>query len=176
MALRSFEGAEPEVAASAYVDEAAVVIGDVRVGPEASVWPNATLRGDHGRLVVGEGANVQDGATLHETVEIEPYATVGHAAIVHDATVRTRATVGMGAVVLDDAVVGERALVGAGAVVTEGTTVPPDTLVTGTPAAVRRELDPDDSRWTTAGERYVELSRRHADGSERLDRRDRPNG
>jgi carbonic anhydrase/acetyltransferase-like protein (isoleucine patch superfamily) len=169
MVLRSFEGVEPRVAESAYVDDAAVVIGDVEVGPEASVWPNTTLRGDHGRVVVGEGANVQDGATLHETVEIEPYATVGHAAVVHDATVRERAMVGMGSVVLDDAVVGERALVGAGAVVTEGTEVPPETLVAGTPAEVVKTVDPEASPWTTAGERYVDLSRRHATGSERLE-------
>ncbi|ESS07097.1 MAG: carbonic anhydrases/acetyltransferase, isoleucine patch superfamily [uncultured archaeon A07HB70] len=168
MVLRSFEGTEPDVAESARVDDAAVVIGDVRIGPEASVWPNATLRGDHGRLVVGERANVQDGATLHETVELGPGATVGHTAVVHDATVRERAMVGMGSVVLDGAVVGERALVGAGAVVTEETAVPSDTLVAGAPAEVVKEVDPEESRWTTAGDRYVELARRHAAGSERI--------
>ena len=169
MVVRSFEGVEPEIADSAYVDDAAVVIGDVTVGPEASVWPNATLRGDHGSLVVGEGANVQDGATLHETVEIEPYATIGHTAIVHDCVVAERAMVGMGAVVLDDAVVGARSLVGAGSVVTEGTAVPAETLVAGTPAEVINEVDPEDSVWTEAGDRYVELSRRHATESERVD-------
>jgi carbonic anhydrase/acetyltransferase-like protein (isoleucine patch superfamily) len=169
MVVRSFEGVEPEIADSAYVDDAAVVIGDVRIGPEASVWPNATLRGDHGLLVVGEGANVQDGATLHETVEVGPYATVGHTAIVHDCVVEERAMVGMGAVVLDDAVVGARSLVGAGSVVTEGTEVPPETLVAGTPAEVIKEVDPEDSVWTDAGDRYVELSRRHRADSERLD-------
>ncbi len=169
MVVRSFEGVEPEIADSAYVDDAAVVVGDVTVGPEASVWPNTTLRGDHGSLVVGEGANVQDGAVLHETVEIEPYATVGHTAIVHDCVVEERAMVGMGAVVLDGAVVGARSLVGAGSVVTEGTEVPPEMLVAGTPAEVIKEVDPEDSVWTEAGDRYVELSRRHAAESERID-------
>jgi carbonic anhydrase/acetyltransferase-like protein (isoleucine patch superfamily) len=167
MVVRSFEGVEPQIADSAYVDDAAVVVGDVTLGPEASVWPNATLRGDHGRIVVGEGANVQDGAVMHETARLEPYATVGHTAVVHDAVVHERAMVGMGAVVLDGATVGARALVGAGAVVTEGTAVPPDTLVAGTPAEVVKEVDPEASRWTTAGDRYVELARRHAAGSER---------
>lgn len=169
MVVRSFEGVEPEIADSAYVDDAAVVIGDVTIGPEASVWPNTTLRGDHGPLVVGEGANVQDGAILHETVEIEPYATIGHTAIVHNCVVGERAMVGMGAVVLDDAVVGARSLVGAGSVVTEGTEVPAETLVAGTPAEVIKEVDPEDSVWTEAGDRYVELSRRHMADSERLD-------
>jgi len=105
--LRSFNGTEPQVADSAYVDETAVVIGDVVIEDEASVWPNTTLRGDHGTIVVGEGANVQDNAVLHETAELEPYSTVGHSAIVHDATVAERALVGMNAVVLDGAHVGE---------------------------------------------------------------------
>ncbi|MFB6160666.1 MAG: gamma carbonic anhydrase family protein [Haloferacaceae archaeon] len=167
MVVRSFEGTAPEIAASAYVDETAVVVGDVTVGPEASVWPNVTLRGDHGSIRIGEGANVQDNAVCHEGVEIAPHATVGHAAIVHAAEVRERAMVGMGAVVLDDAVVGERALVGAGAVVTEGTEVPASTLVAGTPAEVRKEVE--DSPWAEAGDRYVALSRRHADSAERVD-------
>jgi len=129
--LRSFNGTEPQVADSAYVDEtAAVVIGDVVIEDEASVWPNTTLRGDHGTIVVGEGANVQDNAVLHETAELEPYSTVGHSAIVHDATVAERALVRMNAVVLDGAHVGE------------GRSSPPAASSRRTPKSRRRRWSP----------------------------------
>ncbi|AFZ73922.1 gamma carbonic anhydrase family protein [Natronobacterium gregoryi] len=164
--LRSFDGVEPDVADSAYVDETAVVIGDVVVGANASVWPNTTIRGDHGRIVVGEGANVQDNAVLHEAAELEPYATVGHSAIVHDATVAERALVGMNAVVLDGAHVGEKAVVAAGSVVTEETEVPPGTLVAGSPAEPKADVD--DPRLEATAERYVQLSTDHEETSERL--------
>ncbi|THE63872.1 gamma carbonic anhydrase family protein [Salinadaptatus halalkaliphilus] len=165
--LRSFEGTEPQVADSAYVDEAAVVIGDVIVEEDASVWPNTTLRGDHGTIVIGEGANVQDNAVLHEDAELEPYSTVGHSAIVHDATVAENALIGMNAVVLDGAEIGEGAVVGAGSVVTEGTDVPPSTLVVGSPAEPKTEIDSPHLQATA--DRYVELSSRHDEASERLE-------
>ena len=165
--LRSFDGTTPQVADSAYVDESAVVIGDVVVEDEASVWPNATLRGDHGRIVVGEGANVQDNAVLHEEATLEPRSTVGHGAIVHDATVAERGLVGMNATVLDGATVGERAVVAAGSVVTEGTEVPPATLVAGSPAEVKTEID--DPHLEATADRYVELADRHATESKRVD-------
>jgi carbonic anhydrase/acetyltransferase-like protein (isoleucine patch superfamily) len=158
---------EPVVADSAYVDETAVVIGDVVVEAGASVWPNATLRGDHGRIVVGEGANVQDNAVLHEDAVLEPSVTVGHAAVVHAATVAEEALVGMGAVVLDDARVGGRAVVGAGSVVTEGTDIPPETLAVGSPASVKTELDdPDAGRAAT---HYQELSTRYEETDRRIE-------
>ncbi|MFA9416852.1 gamma carbonic anhydrase family protein [Natrinema sp. HArc-T2] len=159
--LRSFNGTEPQVADSAYVDEAAVVIGDVVIEDDASVWPNTTLRGDHGRIVVGEGANVQDNAVLHEDAELKPYSTVGHSAIVHDATVAERALVGMNAVVLDGA------HVAAGSVVTEGTEIPPSTLVAGSPAEPKTEID--DPHLEATADRYVELANEHAETAERLD-------
>ena len=165
--IRSFEGTEPEIHESAYVDPSAVVIGDVTIGPKASVWPNVTLRGDHGAIELAEGANVQDNAVLHEGVWIGPYATVGHTAIVHACTVEERALVGMGATVLDGSVVGKRAVVGANSLLTEGTEVEPETLYAGTPA--KRLKDVEDTHWSEAGDRYVDLSRRHAAGSERLD-------
>ena len=165
--LRSFDGTEPQIADSAYVDDAAVVIGDVVIEADASVWPNTTLRGDHGRIVVGEGANVQDNAVLHENAELEARSTVGHGAIVHDATVAEGALVGRNAVVLDGARIGEGAVVAAGSVVTEDTEIPPSTLVAGAPAEPKTEID--DPRLERTADRYVELSRKYAETSERLD-------
>lgn len=165
--LKSFDGTEPEVAESAYVAESAVVIGNVVIEEEASVWPNATIRGDHDTIVLREGANVQDNAVLHEGAVLEKHATVGHGAIVHAATVDERGLVGMNAVVLDDSHVGREALVAAGSVVTEGTDIPANTLATGSPAEVKTEVQ--DSPWAEAGERYVELSRKHMATSEIVD-------
>ena len=164
--LRSFDGMEPDIHDSAYVDPAAVVIGDVTIEAEASVWPNVTLRGDHGNITLREGANVQDNAVLHEGAEIGPYATVGHTAIVHNSTVEERALVGMSATVLDRSTVGERAMVGANSLVTEDTDIEPNTLYAGTPAEKIKEVE--DSPWAYAGDRYVELSREHME-SEILD-------
>lgn len=165
--IRSFGGDVPDVDESAYVDDSATVIGDVTIEAEASVWPGAVLRGDHGGIVLREGANVQDNATLHEGAEIGPYATVGHNAIVHGATVGRRSMVGMGAIVLDGSTVGEESLVGANSVVTEGTTIPDSVLAVGSPAEVVKEVE--DSVWTAAGDRYVELAEEHAETSEVID-------
>ena len=167
MVIRSFEGTTPTIHESARIDESSVVIGDVTIEAEANVWPNVTLRGDSGAIVLREGANVQDNAVCHEGCEIGPYATVGHTAIVHAATVGERAMVGMGATVLDGAHVGRESLVAAGSVVTEDMDIPPNTLVAGTPAEVRKEVD--ESPWTHAGEHYVELAKRHDRSAERID-------
>lgn len=174
MPIRSFEGVEPELHPDAYVDETAVVVGDVTVEADASVWPNVVLRGDHGGIRLREGANVQDGSVCHEGADVGPYATVGHNAIVHGASVGRRGLVGMGAIVLDDSVVGERAMVGANSLVTEGTEIPPSTLATGTPAEVRKEVE--DSPWARASDVYVELAERHGTNSETLHERWPPDG
>ena len=164
MTIRTFDGTEPSIHDSARVDPAATVIGDVTIEAEASVWPNAVLRGDSGPIHVHERTNVQDGAILHEGTTLGPSVTVGHNAIVHAATVEENALVGMGATVLDDSTVGERALVAAGSVVTEGTEIPPETLVAGTPASVVKEVP--ESPWTAAADHYVELANRYEETSD----------
>jgi len=164
--IRSYKDHEPQIADSAYVDPAATVIGDVTIEAEASVWPGVVLRGDHGSIVLREGANVQDNSTVHEGAEIGPYATVGHNAIVHSATVGERAMVGMGAIVLDRSTVGDGSLVGANSLVTEGTEIPESVLYAGTPAELVKEVE--DSPWQYAGDQYVQLSTEHAETSEIL--------
>lgn len=166
--IRSFDGTTPTIADSAYVDESAVVIGDVTLEADASVWPGAVLRGDNGAIVLREGANVQDNATVHEGATIGRYATVGHNAIVHGSTVGERAMVGMGAIVLDGAEVGAESLVGANSTVTEGTEIPSATLAVGAPAEVVKTVE--NSPWTAAGDHYVHLATRYAETSEVLER------
>jgi carbonic anhydrase/acetyltransferase-like protein (isoleucine patch superfamily) len=167
---RAFRGTEPEIAESAYVDPAATLVGDVTVGPEATVLPGAVIRGDGGSVTLRERANVQDNATIHadgmaDDVVLEPRAAVGHNAIVHNATVGERSLVGMGATVLDDAVLEPRSIVAASALVRERTQVESGTLVGGVPAGVLREnLDPENPLFYVA-DRYVD----HVEGFEPVD-------
>ena len=156
--IRSFDGLVPQIAESAYVDERATVVGDVRIEADASVWPGVVLRGDRGRIVVREGANVQDNATVHEGSEIGPSATVGHNAIVHAATVGARSVIGMGAIVLDRGEVGAESIVAANSVVTPDTSIPDSVLAMGAPAGFgRRSTNPP------GGKRRIATSNSPAD-------------
>lgn len=168
--LRAFRGTEPEIAESAYVDPAATVIGDVTVGPEATVLPGAVIRADGGSVELQERANVQDNATIHadgmaDDVVLAPGAAVGHNAIVHNATIGERSLVGMHATVLDDAVLDPQSIVAASALVRGGTRVESGTLVGGVPAGVLRgDLDPENPMFHVA-DRYAQ----HVEGLEPVD-------
>jgi carbonic anhydrase/acetyltransferase-like protein (isoleucine patch superfamily) len=145
---RAFCGTEPEIAESAYVDPTATLIGDVTVGPDATVLPGAVIRADGGSVELRERANVQDNVTIHadglaDDVVLAERAAVGHSAVVHNATVGERSLVGMHATVLDDAVLESRSVVAATALVREQTRVEMCSLVGGVPAgALREDLDP----------------------------------
>lgn len=169
MPLFSFEGRRPRVHPRAWIAPTAVLVGDVVVERDASVWYGAVLRADLGRIVVREGANVQDGTVLHGAddpmTEIGPGATVGHCCVVHGAVVGAAALIGNGAVVQDGAKIGARALVAAGATVAPGVVVPPEVVVTGTPARVRGPLTDTARAWVdTNPQAYLDLARRHAEG------------
>ena len=142
--LHAFRGKAPQVDATAFVEDSAQVVGDVRIGARSSVWFAAVVRGDINSIAIGCRANVQDGCVLHVTAEspvvIEDDVTLGHRAVVHGARIGRGALIGIGAVVLDGAEVGAGALVAAGAVVTPGQVVPPRVMVSGVPARVVREL------------------------------------
>ena len=145
---RSFRGRRPHVPASAYVDESAQLIGDVRLGERSSVWFNCVLRGDINSITVGDDSNVQDCSVLHVQndipLRIGSRVTLGHSVTVHACTLEDRVLIGMGAVVLDRAVVGEGSIVAAGALVRMDTIVPPRSLVAGVPAKFVRELTDED--------------------------------
>lgn len=151
----SIDGVVPVVDPTAFVHETAVLIGDVIVGPGCYIGPHASLRGDFGRIIVGEGSNVQDSAVLHafpgEDCVLDPASHVGHAAVLHGCRIGSYALIGIGATVLDGASVGEDCLVGAGALITAGTTIPPRSLVLGSPAKVVRELDEETIAWKRNG-------------------------
>lgn len=159
------DGWTPVVDPSAHVHPSAVLIGDVIVGPGCYIGPCASLRGDFGRIVLHEGANLQDTCVMHgfpgaDTL-IETDGHVGHGAVLHGCVVRRGALVGMNAVVMDEAEVGEGAFVAASAFVRAGFRIPPRTLAAGVPAKVLRELTEQELAWKAEGTGlYQALTRR----------------
>lgn len=147
----ALDGVTPIVHPQAYVHPSAVLIGDVFVGPRVYIGPCACLRGDFGRIVVEEGANIQDTCVLHafpdRDLVVEVDGHIGHGAMLHGCTVRRNALVGINAVINDRAVVGESAIVAASAFVKAEFEVPPRTLVAGVPARVVRALGESELAW-----------------------------
>ncbi|WP_312516798.1 phenylacetic acid degradation protein PaaY [Massilia sp.] len=157
------DGVRPVVHPSAYVHPSAVLIGDVIVGPRCYVGPLASLRGDFGRLILEEGANIQDTCVMHgfpgDDTVVEADGHIGHGAVLHGCRVGRNAMVGMNAVVMDRAVVGAESIVAAMSFVKANLVIPPRSMVMGTPAKVVRELTDDDVQWKTFGTRqYHELA------------------
>jgi len=170
----SIDGITPVVHPSAFVHESAVLIGDVIVGARAYIGPTACLRGDFGRIVVEEGANVQDSCLLHgfpgkDTV-VGRDVTVGHGAVLHGCVVRRGALVGMNSVVNDNAEVGEDAVVAALAFVRAEAKIPARALAAGIPAKVLRELSADEIQWKRDNTAlYQQLAVRSATTMERVE-------
>lgn len=147
---------------STLVFPGAVVVGDVTLGEDCSIWYNAVLRADEAPIVIGDGSNVQDNAVLHVTqghpLTVGKNVTVGHGAILHSCTVGDNTLIGMGAIVLDDAVIGDNCVVAAGALVTGRTVIPDGSMVMGSPAKVKRELTGEEIDGITENARvYREL-------------------
>ncbi len=136
---------EPSVDPTAYVAKQATLIGDVRIGPKASVWPATVLRGDINSIEIGEGSNVQDGTVVHLAddygVVVGRYVTIGHMAMIHACTIEDECLIGMHATILDGAVIGRQSIIGAGALVTKGTIIPPGSVVMGSPGRIVKTLD-----------------------------------
>ncbi|MEY8875168.1 MAG: phenylacetic acid degradation protein PaaY [Leptothrix sp. (in: b-proteobacteria)] len=165
MPCYAIDGVRPVVHPSAHVHPTAVLIGDVIVGPGAYIGPLASLRGDFGRIVIQEGANVQDSCVMHgfpgsDTV-VEVNGHIGHGAVLHGCVVRRDALVGMNAVVMDEAEIGEKSIVAACAFVRAGFKVPARSLVAGMPAKVMRPLSEEEIAWKLEGTQvYQDLTRR----------------
>src|SRR5580700_1755460 len=167
--LRAYRGSLPKIAASAYIDASAQVIGDVTVGERSSIWPNVTARGDVNSIRIGDESNIQDNCVLHCDAGLFPLAignrvTVGHLAMLHGCTIEDDCLIGIGAIVLNGAKVGSGSVVAAGAVVPEGAEIPPRSMVMGVPAKVKRELTPEErERFRQNTDRYVEAARVYRD-------------
>ncbi|HEX8180682.1 MAG TPA: gamma carbonic anhydrase family protein [Pyrinomonadaceae bacterium] len=143
--IRPFRGKHPQIHPTAYIAETAVVIGDVEIGAESSVWFGAVVRGDVYYIRIGARTNIQDGTVIHVTngthaTILEDEVTVGHNATLHGCHVERGCLVGMGSIVMDGVRVGAQSLIAAGALVAPGTQIPPRSLVMGVPARVKRPL------------------------------------
>lgn len=173
MTIRKFEYYSPDIAESAYVDESAVVTGNVTLGADSSIWPMASLRGDINSIRVGVRSNIQDGSVLHVTHDSE-YApgglplvvgndvTVGHNVVLHACTIEDECLIGMGTIVLDGAVVQRGAMVGAGSLVPPGKVLEGGYLWLGSPVKRVRELSEKETAYFKYSARhYVELKERH---------------
>jgi carbonic anhydrase/acetyltransferase-like protein (isoleucine patch superfamily) len=159
--LQSFEGHTPRLGEGCYLAETAVLVGDVVLEKDASVWYNAVVRADGEPIRIGARTNIQDLSMVHVTrgghgTTIGEDVTVGHRAIVHACKVGDRCLVGMGAIILDGAEIGDDSIVGAGAVVPAGMKVPPHSLVVGIPAKVKKTLNETDREMIRElGEAYL---------------------
>ena len=163
----------PQIDPTAYVHPEAVLIGDVTLGAEASVWPHAVLRGDEGPITIGARTSVQDGSVLHVTAihptTVGAECVIGHLVHLEGCTIEAGSLVGSGAVVLHGAVVRSGGLVGAGAVVSGGTEVPPRAMALGIPARIRPDAVDADTMIRTGMLSYLERGRRYRQGLRRLD-------
>ncbi len=143
--IKPFQNTHPKIDESAFIAENAVIIGDVEIGAQASVWYNCVLRGDVNLIRIGARTNIQDGTIIHVSRQthstiIEPEVTVGHSATIHGCYIETGCLIGIGAIILDGVRVGKNSLVAAGSLVTPNTKIPEKSLVMGSPAKVKRQL------------------------------------
>jgi carbonic anhydrase/acetyltransferase-like protein (isoleucine patch superfamily) len=166
--VRSFGSSVPRIHRDAWIAPGAVVVGDVEIGVDSSLWYGVVARGDVHRIRIGARTNVQDNSVLHVTKGrhaciLGDEITVGHRAVVHGCTIGDRALVGIGAIVLDGAQVGDGALVGAGCLVPPGAKIPARSLVLGVPGRVVRTLSDDESEAQLRRTlEYVDNARAHA--------------
>lgn len=161
----AFQGKEPRTDKDAFVAENAVLIGDVRVGKDSSVWFGAVIRGDDAAINIGCGTNIQDNAVLHcdpgHPLRIGNNVTIGHNATVHCTEVGDNTLIGMGATVLDGAVIGKNCIIGAGAVVKENAVIPDGTMMVGVPAKAVKTLSEDAIAAMQRPSNYVALSKEY---------------
>ncbi len=139
MIIRSAFDKTPVIEPDSYIAENAVITGDVEIRAGASIWYNAVLRGDSGKITIGERTNIQDNVTVHEETFVDHDVTVGHGAILHGCHIEPNCLIGMHSTVMDDALIGEGSVVAAGCVVTKGMVVPPGSIVMGVPGKIVSE-------------------------------------
>ena len=173
MPIRRFETKHPRIAASAYIDPQALVIGDVEIGADSSLWPNVVVRGDIHFINIGANTNIQDGSVLHVSHDSEfapggfplivgDGVTVGHMVVLHGCTIESNCLIGMGSIVMDGARVLAGAMLGAGSLVAPGKVLQGGYLWHGRPARQARPLTADEQRYLRySADHYVRLKNRH---------------
>lgn len=165
--IAGIHGKMPRIHSSAFIAPGCRIIGDVEIGPDASIWYNCVIRADVNRIVIGARTNIQDGSVVHVTggkynTVIGEDCLIGHLAMIHGCTLEDQAFVGLGAIVMDGCVIESDAMLAAGAMLTPGKRIPAGQLWAGRPAVYLRDLKPDDIARNRAGAAgYVELAQRH---------------
>lgn len=163
--IRPYKDINPKIHPTAYIEDSAQIIGDVRIGEYSSVWCNAILRGDVHYIKLGNRTNIQDNCVLHGTNGIYPVIlgddiTVGHNVTLHGCIIKNRCLVGMGAIILDGVTIGEDTIIGAGALITERSIIPSRSLVLGMPGKVVRQLtDEEVAKILKSAQNYIEYSK-----------------
>ena len=166
--IKKFKDIDPTIHETAYIADDAIIIGDVEIGEDASVWFGAIVRGDVNFIRIGARTNIQDMTVIHvssktHSTVLEDEITVGHNVTLHGCHVERGCLIGIGAILLDGVRVGRNSLVAAGSLLTPGTQVPPGSLVMGSPAKVKRELTVDELAYLDKSWRnYVELKKHYA--------------
>jgi len=167
MPINSFNQITPKIHETAYVAGDAIIIGDVEIGEESSIWFGSIIRGDVNYIRIGDRTNIQDASVIHVSSRdhptiLEDEITVGHRVTLHGCYVETGCLIGIGSIILDGARIGRNSLVAAGSLVPPGTVIPRESLVMGAPAKVKRELTSKDlDGLTRSWKNYVELGRRY---------------
>ncbi|HDI46954.1 MAG TPA: gamma carbonic anhydrase family protein [Candidatus Methanomethylia archaeon] len=166
MTIRMFKGKKPIIDPSAFIDETALIIGDVTIHREVSLWPFTVIRGDIEPIEIGAETNVQDHTVVHTDpgypTRIGERVTIGHRCVIHGCTVEDEVIIGMGAVLLTGSRVRRRCIIGAGAVVREGQEIPEGSIAVGVPAKIVRTVtEKDVERILDNAKSYLELARRH---------------
>lgn len=159
----TYQGKTPKIAPSAFVAENAVIIGDVEIGENSSVWFGCVLRCEENRIIIGKNTNIQDLTTIHTdhccSVIIGDNVTVGHNVVLHGCEIGNNVLIGMGSIIMNGSKIGDNCLIGAGSLITQNTVIPPNTLVFGRPAKVIRELTPEEiEKIAISANEYIELS------------------
>ena len=155
--IRTFNGKTPKIAASAFISEAAYIVGDVEIGENSSVWPGAVIRGDTGRIVIGNNTAVEDGVVIHvggpdfDTMVIWDMVNIGHGAVIHCECIGNNVLIGMNATVLQKAQIGNYCLIAAGCLVPEEMIVPDNSFVAGVPGKIKGKVTEKQSRWLGDG-------------------------
>lgn len=168
--IKPYRGMTPTIADTAFIEDTAVIVGDVVIEADSSVWFHSVVRGDVNYIRIGRRTNVQDLSLLHVTHDTYPLiigddVTVGHHVVLHGCTIHNRVLVGMGAVLMDGVVVEDDCIIGAGALVTEHTKIPPGSLVIGSPARVKRPLRETELAWLKeSAQNYVRYARDYMTG------------
>jgi len=166
--IKSFNGKTPKIAESAFISEAAYIVGDVEIGDNSNVWPGAVIRGDFGNIRIGNNTTIEDTCVIHSGTPSTPDAIldvtigdnvqVGHGAVINCRRIGNNVLIGMNATILHDAEIGDFCIIGAGCLVSEGMQIPDKSFVVGIPGKIKGEVSPQQLWWVEqAPQNYAEL-------------------